>query len=149
MKTIITTTAALALMATAAFADGPFCEREITIFHDGQLVQSSSLPFYAHGCDRFQHQPLSPQHARNLIASGNCDVESYATGEIVETEITEEVEILRRNGHSHRPARFETVVVGTVETFVDDTRNWTDANAQPGPRSERCGFPGEVIAALQ
>jgi hypothetical protein len=143
MKTIITTTAALALMATAAFADGPFCERPVS-FGAGE-IPGAERTFYAHGCDRFQYQPLSEAHARNLIASGNCDVESYGTGE--EVEITAEEEVLRQNGRPYRPARLRTVVIGTQ--WVDETRNWTDANAQPGPRTDRCGFPGEVIAALQ
>jgi len=95
MKTFINSTAALALMATAALASPAaafdWCEREITLYQDGQLVDTSALPVYIHGCDRYQYQPLTPQQVINL--GEHCSVESYADGGTEEETVEEEVEV--------------------------------------------------------
>jgi hypothetical protein len=86
MKTMFTAIAAMALTVTAASAQ-QFCERVGTRFVEGQFVHSTSLPFYAHGCDRFQHTELSAQQAANLLASGNCSIEASPSGGTEEEEI--------------------------------------------------------------
>jgi len=231
MKTFIMTTAAIALTAGAAFADGPICEREITLYQDGQLVDTSTLTFYPHGCDRFQYQPMTEAQVLNLGA--HCSVESYASGGTEEEEVTEEVEgvldydvsnpqtpwgtdatnrkenfafngvsvthgdnvfgVYSPEAQTFNLERVGTGVVRTVEvgpgyTLVRDTgfngsaqydgyfsngvergrhtsspeRQFDDTTVeevtrtvtveldeaefyQPGPRTDRCGFPGEAI----
>jgi hypothetical protein len=88
MKNFITTTAvALALASPAAAFD--WCERDITIAG----VDTSTLPVYIHGCDRFQYQPLTARQVANL--GEHCSVESYADGGTEEEVVEEEIAIPR------------------------------------------------------
>lgn len=80
----------LSLLAGAAFGQD-WCEREITLYQGGELVDTSELPVYIHGCDRFQYQPLTQGQLNNLLASGSCSVESYASGGTEQEEVEEEV----------------------------------------------------------
>jgi hypothetical protein len=201
MKTLMTSAMALVIASGAAFADGPICEREITLYQNGQLVDTSQLTFYPHGCDRFQYQPMTERQILNL--GEHCSVESYASGGTEEEEVTteEEVEISfleptltphqilqgaaqvfydtyhSLNPRTLRQALYATVVAGhraaefkaaemnraqnpqmITETSIESvTRTVTverEGNTdwswfvQPGPRTDRCGFPGEEIAPL-
>lgn len=99
MKNLIMTTTALVLSAGVASADMLFCERDITLANG---VDGSSLTFYAHGCDRFQYQPLSERQVLNL--GEHCSVESNSSGGFFEEEIEEEyvtVEYGVADGSSH------------------------------------------------
>jgi hypothetical protein len=75
-------------MAGAAFAQD-WCEREVTLFRGGELVDTSALPVYIHGCDRFQYQPLTPQQVMSL--GEHCSVESTASGGTEEEEVEQDV----------------------------------------------------------
>lgn len=216
MKTLFKSTAAALVgmtFAGAALADGPFCERPLS--YGANETPGAERTFYAHGCDRFQYQPLSDARVRNLLASGHCDVESYASGGTVEEEVvsvdygvadgsehnrdnltsmgaaaSSGGQVLRvrsaSNGNpvSIRRAGGGEVFSGTVDagdTFIqvgqsgtyiattgtrtitkatgpqtfddvdtisvpfDNSDPWTNPNNQPGPRTDRCGFPGEAI----
>jgi hypothetical protein len=206
MRLIAITTAA-ALVATSAFADGPICERDISI----PGVDTASLTFYAHGCDRFQYQPLTAAQVLNL--GEHCSVESYASGGTEEETVVDQVEygatqpgdfdrdnltsmgMATSNGQQVMRVRSATdgnpvsirragggVVwsgtVGAGDTFVQvggsgtyiattgsrtitkatGSHSFTDRTEttvtvereggdfyQPGPRTSRCGFPGEAI----
>lgn len=223
MKTLIKSTAAALVgmaFAGAALADGPFCERPLS--YGANETPGAERVFYAHGCDRFQYQPLSDATLRNLLASGACDVESYASGGTVEEEVeVPTVEYDTADGSQHerdnltsmgvstgtgdhvlrvRSASagnpvsiqrygagevwagtvgagdtfvrvgdagtyiattgsrtitkatgnqpFNDVETVTVEREVGNVDLWTNPNDQPGPRTARCGFPGEAIAPL-
>ena len=228
MKTFATSVLALAFATSAAMADGPICEREITLYQDGQLVDTSQLTFYPHGCDRFQYQPMT--EAQVLSLGEHCSVESYASGGTEEEEVTEDVPAVTdevpygvADGSVHnrdnltsmginsngdhvmrvrsatdgnpvtiRRAGGGTVFTGTVGagdtlinvgqggTYIAQTgsRSITKATGnqpfndvivvspadtvtrtvtveldeaefyQTGPRTDRCGFPGEAIAPL-
>lgn len=268
-KTLVTSALALVVASSAALADGPICEREITLYRDGQLVDTTQLTFYPHGCDRFQYSDLDPVQANALIASQNCSVESSSSGggcgegeemndegqcvrvveverevtDQVPTEVVEEVPVPRgefdgterefrvtsmdgtntvrvrrsdgravdlriggntvlsipagapgeayfdlpegqsfgglkihdagtgqalRNGTASTNGNIwngtttvTTTVLSPVTRTVTETRTltrdavnesgWNDGmrNRQPGPRTERCGFPGEAIPPLQ
>jgi hypothetical protein len=221
IKSLAAAIVGMALAAGSAFADGPNCERlGSRAIGDGEIVASTSLPFYAHGCDLFQHQPLSPATARNLIASGNCSVESSADGLTIEEEVvvvdyevadgseherdnltsmgaaaSSGSQVMRvRSATDGNPVtitrygsgevwsgtvdRGDTFVqVGDAGTYIAETGSrritkatgpqtfddvetiereiatggtWSaeNANRQPGPRGERCGFAGEMIPPL-
>ncbi len=201
MKTFATSVLALAFATSAAMADGPICEREITLYQDGQLVDTSQLTFYPHGCDRFQYQPMTERQVLNL--GEHCSVESYASGGTEEEEVTEEVvtetqvpeptlshseilhgaaQVFHNTYHSLNPRGWRdriraTVIAGhaaaefkhtelarsrnpeiitrqnveeitrtvTIEREGNNDWSWFQ---QPGPRTDRCGFPGEAIAPL-
>ncbi|AGH16006.1 hypothetical protein DVVG_00020 [Dunaliella viridis virus SI2] len=98
MKTLIITTAALAIMATTASAQ-MLCEREVSF--GANEVPGAERTFYAHGCDRFQYQPLTEHQVLNL--GEHCSVESSADGGTSEEEIeiVEEVPYEVADGSVH------------------------------------------------
>jgi hypothetical protein len=98
-NTLYTSAMALVLASGTAFADGPICEREITLYQNGQLVDTSTMTFYPHGCDRFQYQPMTENQVLNLgehcsvesSASGGCDAgEEEVDGQCISTQLLEE-----------------------------------------------------------
>lgn len=74
-------------MCAPAIAQDMICERDLgpLVQHEGEMVDPSTLTFYAHGCDRFQYQPLTEAQVLNL--GEHCSVESYADGREVEEEV--------------------------------------------------------------
>lgn len=80
MKTFATTIAALVLAAGAANSQELLCEREHTFFDEGQLVDTDTLTFYAHGCDRFQYRDIGLNQAASLLSAGLCSIEASASG---------------------------------------------------------------------
>jgi hypothetical protein len=74
---IFTTTLIAALAATPALADGPNCERVVSLWSNGQAVDTSTLTFYAHGCDAFQYQDLSEHRIAQL--GEHCEIPIYPT----------------------------------------------------------------------
>ena len=72
MKMKLIMTAAAMMFAAPAMAQ----EREVTYFSGGVLVESPV--FYAHGCNAFQYIDIPQSQADQLLASGNCSVESSA-----------------------------------------------------------------------
>jgi len=84
-KTLMMTAAAI-LLAVPAMAQ----ERPVTYFSGGVLVESPV--FYAHGCNAFQYIDIPQSQANQLLASGNCSVESSAD-DSVQAAVDEEEEI--------------------------------------------------------
>jgi len=74
-KTLMMTAAAM-MLAVPAMAQ----EREATYFSGGVLVENPT--YYAHGCNAFQYIDIAQSQADQLLASGNCSVESSASGGI-------------------------------------------------------------------
>ena len=73
-KTLMMTAAAM-MLAVPAMAQ----ERPVTYF-SGSLVENPT--YYAHGCNAFQYIDIAQSQADQLLASGNCSVESSASGGI-------------------------------------------------------------------
>ena len=87
-KTLMMTAAAI-LLAVPAMAQ----ERPVTYFSGGVLVESPV--FYAHGCNAFQYIDIPQSQADQLLASGNCSVESSANDSVLAAaEGEEEIEVV-------------------------------------------------------
>jgi len=84
-KTLMMTAAAM-MLAVPAMAQ----ERPVTYFSGGVLVESPV--FYSHGCNAFQYIDIAQRQADQLLASGNCSVESSAD-DSVQAAVDEEEEI--------------------------------------------------------
>ena len=85
-KTLMMTAAAM-MLAVPAMAQ----ERPVTYFSGGVLVESPV--FYAHGCDAFQYIDIAQSQADQLLASGNCSVESSASGGIEQSRAIIQAEL--------------------------------------------------------
>lgn len=98
MKIFAISTAALVLSAGSALAQPLLCEREVTRYSGGKLVDTDTLTFYAHGCDAFQYHPLTAHQVANLGA--HCELPIYPTDAPVAEEEIEvvEVETIERPG---------------------------------------------------
>lgn len=86
MNTFLKSTAAALvgaiLAAGHAMADGLICERAVS-FAAGELP-GAERTFYAHGCDRFQYQPLTAGQVANL--GEHCTVGEFGAQTIMEEE---------------------------------------------------------------
>lgn len=80
MKIFTCLAASLTLVTGSALADELLCERDHTFFDGGQLVDTDTLTFYAHGCDRFQYRDIGLAQAAALLSAGQCSIEASADG---------------------------------------------------------------------